>query len=262
MSGVERWTFQWVFLMKFTMHRFGSVTSTNDLAIRMAEEGAPEGTVIVAEAQTSGRGRRGRTWSSPAGGLYLSIILRPDLPPDRLWQIAFVASLAAAEAVTRVSGLPARIKWPNDVLLSGRKVAGILVEARKSPRRRETQRTVVVGIGVNVNIEDFPTELAERATSIALQLGRRLDMKAVEDAFLETFGARYKEHLREGFPPLLRAWKELDCTVGSEVSVHTGEGVVTGRAVEVDSHGDLVIERSDGDKERVSAGEVLFRDIA
>jgi len=86
-------------------------------------------------------------------------------------------------------------------------------------------------------------------------------MKAVEDAFLETFGARYKEHLREGFPPLLRAWKELDCTVGSEVSVHTGEGVVTGRAVEVDSHGDLVIERSDGDKERVSAGEVLSRTV-
>lgn len=116
--------------MEFIVQRFGAVSSTNDIAIRMAEEGAPEGTVVVAGEQTAGRGRHGRNWSSPAGeGLYISVILRPDLPFDRLWQMAFIAAVSAAEAIRQASGLEARIKWPNDILLNDRKVCGILIEA-------------------------------------------------------------------------------------------------------------------------------------
>ena len=118
--------------MNFTIHRFEKLASTNDTAANMAEDGAPEGTVVAAGEQTAGRGRHGRRWSSPEGeGLYLSVILRPEIPFDRLWQTAFLASLAAAEAVRQVSGLTPEIKWPNDVLLNGRKVCGILTETRR-----------------------------------------------------------------------------------------------------------------------------------
>ena len=181
--------------MKFTIHRYDSVSSTNDLVLQM--EDAPEGTVVIAGTQTAGKGRRGRKWSSPPGeGLYLSVILRPPLPYDKLWQTAFVASLAACEAIRQVSSLDARIKWPNDILINGRKVCGILIE---------TRGFVVAGIGVNVNNQDFPPEL--NATSISLELGRTLSVADVENALLAGLDARYSQLLTEGFSPILEAWK-------------------------------------------------------
>jgi len=258
--------------MTFTIHRFESVSSTNDLAIRMAEEGAPEGTVVVALEQTAGKGRYGRHWVSPAGGLYLSIILRPDVPFDRFWQIAFVSSLAACEAIGEVSGLDARIKWPNDVLLNGRKVCGILVEARGTERptsnvqgptskvQRPTRTAVVVGIGMNVNNEAFPGEIAETATSIALEVGHPISMAKAEESLLSHLDARYEQYVRDGFDPILEAWRVLDCTAGRRVEVNTPEGLVAGTALEVDSGGDLVLQRDDGSTARITAGDVLLRD--
>lgn len=245
--------------MQYAIHRFESVTSTNDIAIRMAEEGAPEGTVVVAREQTAGRGRRGRSWSSPPGtGLYLSVVLQPGLTCEQLWQMAFVASVAAAEAVGRASGLPARIKWPNDVLLNERKACGILVEARK-PSARGGQPTAIVGIGLNVNTEEFPPEIAQTATSIALELGRPVPVAHVEDALLASLDARYGMYLAEGFAPVFQAWKGFDCTVGRHVAVDTPDGVVAGAALGLDSEGNLVIEGEDGVSRRVTAGEVILR---
>ncbi len=245
--------------MDFIIHRHKSTTSTNDLAIRMAEEGAPEGTVVIAGEQTAGRGRHGRSWISPPGsGLYLTLILRPVKPFNELWQIAFVASLAAAEAVQRVSGLQARIKWPNDVMLNDRKVGGLLVEA--GAHAEDSVVPVVVGIGINVNTSRFPREIAERATSIALELGRPVPLQDIERELLDAIDARYAGYLREGFPAVLSAWKGFDCTVGRRVSVHSSEGDVEGVAVEVSSEGNLVAEREDGVRVGITAGEIILGD--
>lgn len=243
--------------MRFIIHRFESVASTNDLAIRMAEEGAPEGTVVIAGDQTAGRGRHGRSWVSPPGmGLYLSLILRPDKPFSELWQVAFVASLAAAEAVSRVSGLQARIKWPNDIMLNARKVSGLLVEARAAGE--DCLVPVVVGIGINVNAADFPPEVMQNATSISREVGGPVSLQDVERELLRALDARYTQYLGEGFSSILSAWKSLDCTVGRHVVVRSGDRDVEGTAVEVNPEGDLVLEREDGARTSVTAGEVIL----
>lgn len=267
--------------MRFTIHRYESAASTNDLAIRMAEQGAPEGTVIIAREQTAGRGRRGRSWLSPSGGLYLSAILRPDLPFEQLWQMAFVASVAAAEAVGDVSGLPARIKWPNDVLINGRKVCGILVEAQPACLRRASRqlkqipdagyrmpepqsaicnpKSVIVGVGINVNVPEFPPEIAQEATSIAIELGHPIALEDVEKSLLALLDARYAQYLAEGFAPAFDAWKALDCTIGRRVAVDTPDGIVEGTAVEIGGNGDLIVE-SEGIRSRVTAGQAILQD--
>jgi len=246
--------------MEFIIHRFESVTSTNDVAARLADEGAPEGTVVVAREQTAGKGRHGRSWSSPAGeGLYLSLVLRPEVPFERVCELAFVTSVAAADAVKLVSGLPARIKWPNDVLLGDRKVCGILIEARRQSAVCGLQ-SVVVGIGMNVNNQEFPPEISQTATSIALERGGSASLEEAEEKLLSCLGAWYGKYLREGFAPILREWRILDCTAGREVAVNTADGVVEGRAVEVDERGDLIVEREDGARTCIAAGEVNLYD--
>ena len=234
--------------MEFNIHRYESIASTNDLAIRMAEEGAPEGTVVIAREQTAGKGRHGRNWSSPPGsGLYLSVVLRPNLSFDKFWQTAFVASVAASEAIAEVSGLPARIKWPNDILINERKVCGILVEARKPP-------AAIVGIGINVNTPAFPPEIVQKATSIAIELGHPIALENIEKSLLTHLG----ERLDDNFPSVFDAWKALDCTVGRHVVVNTADSAIEGTAVEVNQTGDLIIEH-EGIRTRITAGEVILR---
>lgn len=242
--------------MHYTFHRFETVGSTNDLAAAMADDGAPEGTVVVADEQVSGRGRHGRTWvSSPGDGLYLSMILRPKVEADRLWQLAFVTSVAAAEAVRHVPGLDARTKWPNDVLVNGRKVCGILVEARKASCPGSA---VIVGVGINVNTPEFPPEIRATATSLAAELGSPVSRSDLENAFLDAFAPRYEPFLAGEFPAILEAWKRLDCTVGRAVEVRTPDGAVVGIAVEINTCGNLIVQCPDGSRREIAAGEVLF----
>ncbi|HEY3298855.1 MAG TPA: biotin--[acetyl-CoA-carboxylase] ligase [Armatimonadota bacterium] len=243
--------------MKFTFHRFEKIDSTSTAAARLAEAGAAEGTVVVASEQTAGRGRRGKHWSSPPGaGLYLSIILRPAKPYSELWQLAFVAALAAADAVARITHLPARIKWPNDIHLNGRKVCGILIESKSSTSASE--RPVIIGIGINVNTDSFPPDLADKATSLLLETDTHYDISAVEDALLNALDEVYAQYLERGFPPILESWRKLDCTKGRQVSVITTEGTKTGVAEGVDSSGDLILEHDDGSRCTLSSGEVIL----
>jgi BirA family biotin operon repressor/biotin-[acetyl-CoA-carboxylase] ligase len=213
--------------MDISIHRFDSLSSTNDAALQMAD--AHEGTVIIAGEQTAGKGRRGRKWSSPpAEGLYLSIVLRPSLPYDKLWQMAFVVSLAACEAIREVSGLDARIKLPNDILVGGRKVCGILIESKPLPHSHTPTppySAVVIGIGINVNNQGFPPDL--NATSLAVELGRRISMADMENALLSSLDARYSQFLADGFPPILEAWKspELHNEPLGEVDLSSGRMV-------------------------------------
>ncbi|MHB0912801.1 MAG: biotin--[acetyl-CoA-carboxylase] ligase [Armatimonadota bacterium] len=212
--------------MKYTVRRYGSVDSTMRLL-----EGAPPGTVAVAREQTAGRGRLGREWVSPPSGLYLSVVLPPASEP---WHIAFVAAVAACLAVRRL-GPPARIKWPNDILIEGRKVCGILVEG------------TVVGFGVNVGEAEYPPGAASIPVEIA----------EMERELLSALSEVQAVYEAEGFPPILDAWREMDCTVGREVSVQTPEGLVEGIAVAVE--GPLVVQLADGTTRRITVGEVCSR---
>lgn len=249
----------------FTIVHRDSIDSTNRLAAELARGGAAEGTVVVAEQQTAGRGRLGRSWSSPAGlNLYGSLVLRPELPPGEVPRLTLVAGIAVADAIAAVRPeLAPRIKWPNDVLLGGRKVAGVLTELDAEAER---VRFVVVGIGVNLNAQpdDFPPELADKATSVAIASGERVDRAAFTAALLGSFDAAYARFRRGGFAALRERYDALHCLPGRRVIVE-GRPQRSGVARGVDEEGALLVE-VDGRVERVVAGEVTlsesYRDLA
>ena len=238
---------------------YAEVDSTNRIAEELARAGAPEGTVVLADAQTAGRGRLGRSFYSPPDrGVYLSLLLRPGTRADRAHRYGFVAALAVAE--TAAAWLPAEveveIKWPNDVLLDGRKTCGINL-----PVQLEGDRvaSLAIGIGVNVNLtaSDFPPELRQTATSLAEAAGRRLDRTRFTEALLERLEWEIDRYRADGFDRVLDAWQKYFKMRGSVVRIggpgiaHEVEGVVEG----VDDEGALLI-RGDRMRERILAGDV------
>jgi BirA family biotin operon repressor/biotin-[acetyl-CoA-carboxylase] ligase len=236
------------------LHWFEEVGSTNDIAKRLADDGAAHGEVVVAEAQTAGRGRRGRVWASPAGrNLTLSIILRPDLPPSRASELTLVASVALCQAV-RQAGVPAGIKWPNDLLAHGRKLAGILTELAADPDRVQW---VVLGIGVNVNVraEEFPAELRDIATSLAMERGEPVPRALFAAAVLSSLEEWLDRHAEDGFPPVREAWRAMSITLDREVRVRASDRDLEGVAEDVDEAGALLVRTTAG-LERVLAGDV------
>jgi BirA family transcriptional regulator, biotin operon repressor / biotin---[acetyl-CoA-carboxylase] ligase len=227
--------------------RLGRVDSTQTVAFALAADGAADRTVVVAQAQTAGRGRHGRLWlDEPGASLLMSIILRPRLEPARLPTLSLAAGVAVVEALERVTGLKPRLKWPNDVLVDGRKLAGILLESRISP-----SPLVVLGIGVNLAQRVFPADLAERATSVRLATGRRVDADALLTALLESLDAWRTRLETEGWAPIRERWRALTETLGRRVSIDSVEGV----AVDVDEDGALIVAEGDV-RRRVVAGEV------
>jgi BirA family biotin operon repressor/biotin-[acetyl-CoA-carboxylase] ligase len=236
------------------IHWFEEIGSTNDRAKELADDGAEHGEVVVAEAQTAGRGRRGRAWASPARrNLYFSVVLRPDLPPARAPELTLVGSIALCDAL-RQAGVAAGIKWPNDLLASGKKIGGILTELAAEPDRIEW---VVLGAGVNVNTrrEDFPEELRAEATSILLERGQaapRVLFAAACFTALETWLDRHDE---EGFGVIREAWRERSVTLGREVLVKVDGRELAGVAEDIDETGALLVRTAAG-LERVLSGDV------
>jgi BirA family biotin operon repressor/biotin-[acetyl-CoA-carboxylase] ligase len=227
--------------------RLGRVESTQAVAFTLAADGAADRTVVVAEAQTAGRGRRGRTWhDEPGASLLASIILRPRLHPARLPMLSLAAGIAVAEALERVTGVAPRLKWPNDVMVDGRKLAGILLESRLGPTP-----LVVVGVGVNLAQRSFPPALAERATSVRIATGRAIEPDALLGPLLEAVDVWRARLETEGGAPIRERWRVLADTLGRRVSIDGVSGV----AVDVDEDGALIV--LDGDeRRRVVAGEV------
>jgi len=237
-----------------TLHHHAELASTNDLAHRLALEGALHGETVVAEHQTAGRGRRGRTWVSPPGkNLYLSVVLRPELPPQRAPELTFVAAVAVAEALGDAN-VPARIKWPNDVEVGGKKLAGILTELHAEPDRVSA---VILGIGVNLNLaaEDLPAELRSTATSARIVRGEPVPRALFAAALLGKLEQWYDRHAEQGFEPICDRWRELTSTLDREVRVRTGGRELVGRAQDVDDSGALLVAVGDS-LERVVAGDV------
>lgn len=235
---------------------YETLPSTNGLARRLAEHGVPEGTVVVAERQTAGRGRLGRSWTSPAGGIWLSVVLRPALPIDRFPLIGLAACDATARTIEEMTGLRARLKWPNDVLVEGRKVAGLLLEA--GPASEAEPAWLVVGIGLNANVapEALPDRPYYPATSLQAVLGRPVDRGRLLRALLRVLDGDYQELSRGGGAAALGRWRARSETLGRYVRVATAAATVEGLAAGVDESGALLIRADDGTQRRIVAGEV------
>ncbi|BDG07235.1 biotin--[acetyl-CoA-carboxylase] ligase [Anaeromyxobacter paludicola] len=236
------------------LHYFEEVGSTSDVAKQLAEEGAEHGEVVVAEAQTAGRGRRGRSWFSAAGrNLAFSVILRPDLPPQRASELTLVASVALCQAV-RDAGVEAGIKWPNDLVYQDRKLAGILTEMEAEADR---VHWVVLGVGVNVNVREaeLPEDLRPIATSLAEARGEPVPRALFLAAALTRLEEWLDRHAEEGFGPIRAAWRDFSDTLGREVSVRLGDRELVGTAEDIDDAGALLV-RTGGGLERVLSGDV------
>jgi len=245
--------------MKWIVERHEAVGSTNDVAAQRARAGAPEGTVVVAGAQTAGRGRQGHRWHSPPGrALYLSALLRPrgwrpqDVPP-----ITLAAGVAVCDALNAF-GAGASIKWPNDVLAGARKVAGILTEMSSNG---SVVQHVVLGIGVNVLSarEDFPDELREIAGSLVLARGGAdgVTLAGFEAGLLDELGVWLERFFAGGAAAIAPAWRERAATLGQRVRVAHDRGVVEGVAEALEDDGALRLRTGDGEVVRVIAGELL-----
>lgn len=241
---------------------YHSLASTNETLKKMAEEGAPEGTVVLAEEQTKGRGRLGRSWSSPPGrGIWMSVLFRPSIEPAGSSLFTLFIAVAVVKSIKEL--LPeskAGIKWPNDILSSSRKLCGILTELKAEA---DLLHFVVAGIGVNVNTrkDEFPPELQGTATSLYQESGGKEFSRAVLTAkILEEIDRFYLKFLSEGTKPIVEAWKKHDLTLGKEITVQTPRESFHGRAVDIDKNGGLLVEGGKGDRRIFWAGEVTLRE--
>jgi BirA family biotin operon repressor/biotin-[acetyl-CoA-carboxylase] ligase len=235
---------------------FQQTASTNDIVERLARDGVREGAVVLAESQTRGRGRLGRKWVSPPGrGLWCSVLLRPRLAPLQATRLTILAAVALARAVRATTRLEPEIKWPNDLLLRGRKVAGILTEMHAE---LEQVRHVILGLGVNVNLEtgDFPADLQSLATSLKLESGAPVDRAALLVVLLRELDDAYTRLVEGRFDELASEWAERCGTLGRNVCIRTGTREIRGCAESLDDAGALLIRTEHGHLERVIGGEV------
>lgn len=238
------------------LHWYEELGSTSDRAKELADEGAEHGAVVVAEAQTAGRGRRGRSWASPARrNLYFSVVLRPELPPARAAEVTLVASVALCD-VLRQAGVQAGIKWPNDLLASRGKIAGVLTELAAEPDR---VHWVVLGVGINVNarLEDFPEEIRGEATSVLLERGQAAPRALFAAACFTALEDWLDRHAEEGFGVVRDAWRERNVTLGREVIVKADGREIVGTAEDIDDSGALLVRGRAG-VERILSGDVAL----
>ncbi|MDR0271569.1 biotin--[acetyl-CoA-carboxylase] ligase [Paenibacillus sp.] len=233
-----------------------STISTQEEARVLAEAGAPEGTLVIAEEQTGGRGRMGRRWLSPKGkGIWMSLLLRPKQPLHCMPQLTLLTGVAVCRAVRRTTGVMAGLKWPNDLLVNGRKISGILLE---SAAEDEYVRYCITGIGISANLDmdDYPEELKDAATSLKIEAGEKVDRVQLIAAVWEEFEALYALYQEEGFGPIASLWEALSVTLGKPVTVYTASGPVSGKADKLDPSGALLVITDDGRRVPVFSGDV------
>lgn len=237
-----------------------TIDSTNIRAKRLAEEGADAGTLVVSDCQEAGRGRRGRSWVSPPGeNIFMSLILRPDIPPASASMVTLTAALAVREGIEETAGLSAFIKWPNDIVSNGKKLCGILTEMSAE---MEGVHYVVVGIGINANIREFPEEVKETATSLALETGEKIVRSRLIAAIMKAFEKYYGEFIRCGdLSELAGVYNSYIVNRGGGVRVLDPNGEYTGRSLGIDKNGELLVKTDSGEIRKVISGEVSVRGI-
>ena len=244
------------------VHVYQQIGSTNDEARRLAQAGAPEGLLVVAEEQSAGRGRAGRRWITPAGGaLAFSLVLRPAAPVAQAARLTMIAGLAVCEAIEQTVGVRATLKWPNDILLDGQKTGGILVEAVTTAGDEAGGRLeyAIVGIGVNVAAAPEPEQVGFPATALQARAGRPVDRLQLVRAILRRLEAHYPAVTAADPHPLHSAWSARLAWLGEPVVALTAAGEYAGRAEGTDPDGALVIRLETGERVRVMAGDVRLR---
>ncbi len=236
-----------------------SVDSTNNEAKRRAQEGAPHGSVFVAEEQTGGKGRLGRVWKSPPKtGLWFTLLLRPNATPEQVTNLTLFAGLAVSRAIHALTGLPAQIKWPNDVVIEGKKVCGILTEMAAE---MESVEYVIPGIGVNVNTESFPEDIAWKATSLYLSTGKKWSRATVLQAILREMEELLQRQEEKGTGAVLAEYRENCVTIGKPVSTQRGNIRLSGIAEDITDTGELIVRQSNGSELIINSGEVSVQGI-
>ena len=233
---------------------YDEVTSTQDIAAEMARRGAAEGTLVIAETQNDGRGRKGRHWISQKEGIYLSLILRPNLLPSKVAQIPLIAGVALTKAIREMVPLQPTIKWPNDILIGKKKVGGILTEMSSEI---DGVNYVILGIGLNVNMP-APLLVEQAAfvpTSLIDESGAYTSRVKLLQCFLYEFEIIYTKYLNFGFSSVIDEWKALNNTIGSRVKVTDGEKEIEGEALDIDNDGFLLVRKEGGDISRIISGD-------
>ncbi len=233
--------------------------STNDKAISLALQGAPEGSCVVANAQTQGRGRLNRSWLSiPGKGLYISILLRPSIEPKKAPQLTIISAFALIDTLKQLYNMEAKLKWPNDVVVKGKKLAGILSESHVEPQKT---RFVVIGTGINVfhRKEDFTGHFRYSPTSVAIELSfsRPIKRQDILCEFLLTFENHYEDYIRNGWSNWVDRMHRDSVLSGKKVDVDTGSGKISGRAIGFSEEGGLIVETPEGKKHTILIGDVL-----
>ena len=237
---------------------FQETSSTNDVVEKLARDGVSEGVAVFAETQTKGRGRLGRKWLSPSKkGLWFSVLLRPDLRPQAATQLMVAASTALARAIREEIGLPAEIKWPNDILVRGKKVAGILTELSAE---LDHIKYLILGIGVdvNLNMSDFPSDLRKLATSLKIEAGHTVHRAELAAAILRALDEDYARIHRREFHTIREEWQQLCSTLGRNVTIRVGDRAVRGLAESLDEDGGLLLRSEHGHLERITGGDVTL----
>jgi len=237
---------------------FDSVASTNTIAMDLASQGCSEGTLVIADAQTAGKGRLGRSWVSPPGkNLYMSIVLRPRISPREATTLTLLSAVACVSAIRKTSNIPISIKWPNDLIVGQRKIGGILTEIRADIDRISQ---AVVGIGINVNIDkkDMPEEIREIATSLFAETNDSISRTELAAVVIREFDMWYRLLLAEGKKVILDEWRQMSSTIGRPVRVVTGDRTFEGVADGIDDEGLLIVKLADGSYRKISAGDVTM----
>lgn len=242
------------------LYYYEDTDSTNADAMRLGEEGAEHGTLVVANHQNKGRGRRGRVWQSPVGTtISMSFLVKPEIAPGKASMLTLVMALAVAKGIEEACDLSTAIKWPNDILVNGKKVCGILTEMKAE---MDYIHGVIIGVGINVNVESFPEELQSMATSLILEKGRKVSRAEVIERVAENFEEYYEKFMEAEDLSLLRdLYEERLISKGKAVKVLDPQGEYTGISKGITDTGELVVETQDGKEQQVYAGEVSVRGI-
>lgn len=241
------------------LYVYREVCSTNTIAKFLSQNGIGNGSVVIAEKQTAGRGRSGKTWESPLGGIWLSIILTPNVDYSNIPLITLATGVAVAKTLERIEVESCEIKWPNDIMINGKKVCGILTEATTSFNSIEN---VVVGVGIdaNLNIEDFPEELKDKTTSLEIELGRKVDENLLIKLFLEEIEEIFELFNHGRHEEILKEWRKRSYTIGKIVEVKKPfNQPYDAYALGISKEGSLVVEKTDGTLEKVISGECIIK---
>jgi BirA family biotin operon repressor/biotin-[acetyl-CoA-carboxylase] ligase len=241
-----------------TIHFKESVDSTQKIAKELANENAPEGTIVLAEEQIGGRGRMGRPWHSPKyTGVWMSMILRPNIPLQQTPQLTLMTAVAVAQAIEEITDLTPQIKWPNDILINGKKVTGILTELQAEADR---VFAIIIGVGINANqkVEDFPEELRSIATSLAIEKGEKVSRSQLIQSMLTNFEKLYLIYLEKGFAPIKLLWESYAISIGKTIVARTLTDNIRGFAKGITDDGVLILEDETGKEHYIYSADIDF----